>query len=122
MLQASRNLTRGGHEKRIRPGNALANDAELPVGEARESARIGQVATDERQMVRLADAADLANALRRRRIVQMAAERVARIRRIGDDPAVTQDFGREPHQPRLRMRGVDGEELGHEAASTHSDI
>ena len=71
-------------------------------------------------MVRLADVADLANALRRRRIVQMAAERVTRIRRIGDHPAVTQDFGREPHQPRLWMRGVDGEELGHDEASTTS--
>ena len=44
---------------------------------------------------------------------RLAAERVARIRRIGDDAAVAQDLGRLPDQPRLRMRGVDGEELGH---------
>ena len=63
---------------------------------------------------RFVDAANLANAPRRRRVADVAAERVARIGRIGDDPARPQDRRRLPDEPRLRIGGMHLEELGHD--------
>ena len=103
-----------GSRKVYAPGRALPDDPELPVVELREMADLGQVAQHERQEVRFVDAANLANAPRRRRVADVAAERVAGIGGIGDDPAVPQDRRRLPDEARLRIGGMHLEELGHD--------
>ncbi len=95
------------------PGNALPDDAELPVVEPREAARVRQVAAHERQVMRVVDAANVADALGRADVAQLAAERVARVRRIGNDATLAQDDRRLPDQARLRVRRVNAEKLGH---------
>ncbi len=91
MLQPSRHLARRRKQERVASRRALADDAELPVVEPREASDFGQVAQDERQVMRVADAANQADALRRGCIADMAAQRIARVGRIGDDAAVAQD-------------------------------
>ena len=111
VLQPPRHFARRRQQEREAPGRALADDPELPVVELREMADLGQVAQHERQVVRVVDAADLADPLRRRRVAEVAAERVARIGRVGDHAAVAQDRRRLPDEPRLRIGGVNVEEL-----------
>ena len=76
-------------------------------------ADFGQVAQHECQVVIVPYAPDLPNAPGRVRVSDMAAERVARIRRIGNDAAVAQDLCRLPDQARLRVGGMNGEIAGH---------
>jgi hypothetical protein len=71
-------------------------------------------------MVALVDAADAAQALGAFRIAAIAAERITGIGRIGDQPAAAHDLGRAVDEPLLRMRGMDGEELGHQRARNSS--
>ena len=63
--------------------------------------------------MRVADAPYLADPLRGARIAEMTPERVARIGRIRDDPAVAQDIGRLPDQARLRVDRMDLEGRRH---------
>ncbi len=102
-------------EEGIRPGDALPNDAELPVVEPRKASRVGQVAADKRQVVSLVDPPNPADALRRCRVVQMAAQCIARVGRICDDAPGAQDFRGKSDQSRLRVSWMHGEELGHGA-------
>ena len=118
VLEAPRHLARRRQQERERAGRPLADDPELPVVEPREVADLGQVAQHERQMMPFVDAADLPDAPRRVGVADVAAERVARIGRIGDHAAVAQDRRRLPDQARLRVGRVNLEELGHSRMRT----
>ena len=75
---------------------------------AREAPDVGQVAQHQRQVMRVVDAANLPDAPGGLGVAELAAQRIARIGRIGDDAAVAQDRRRLPDQARLRVRRVDG--------------
>src|SRR6266545_1318118 len=115
MLEAPRNFAGGREQKRVRPRRPLANDPELPVVEPGEMADAGEVAQHQGQVMRIADAADLADALRGSRLAEATAERVTRVRRIGNHATIAQDRRRLANEPRLRIDRVDLKELGHGA-------
>jgi hypothetical protein len=81
---------------------------------------LGQVAAHQGQVVALVDRAHAAQALEAFRAGAIAAQRVARVGRIGDHAAVADDIGRLADEPLLRMRRVDGEELGHQGTRNSS--
>src|SRR5688572_32023719 len=56
---------------------------------------------------------DAADALHRRLVADMAAERVARVRRIGDDAPVADDVHRRADEPRLRVLRMNRKVLRH---------
>ena len=64
-------------------------------------------------MVPLVDVADAPDPFHRRLVADVAAERVARVRRVGDHASVTDDFDRVPDEPRLRVLRVHRKILGH---------
>ena len=66
-------------------------------------------------MMIVADAANLADSLRRRQVAQVAAEGIARIGRIGDDAAVAENARGLANQARLRIDRMYLEELSHES-------
>ncbi len=66
------------------------------------------------QVVSFVDAADLPDAPGRRRVADVAAERIARVRGIGDHAAGAQDGRRLPDETRLGIGGVHLEELSHD--------
>src|SRR5207237_6054577 len=114
MMAPPRYFARGRQQERVAPGDALLHDAELPVIEQRVASDFFQIATDERQMMLVVDRAQRPNALRGDCIADLTAERIARIRRIRDHAARAHDFGRLPHQSRLRIPGMYGKILRHE--------
>jgi hypothetical protein len=63
--------------------------------------------------VPIVEAAQLAQALERFGIAQMATDGIAGVGRIRDEAAATQDFRDPAHEPRLRMRRVNFEILRH---------
>ena len=72
-----------------------------------------EVAQYQRQVMAFVDAADLPDAPDRLGIPDLTAERIARVRRVGDDAPCTEDRRRLADEPRLGMRRVNLEELGH---------
>ena len=74
--------------------HALPHQPELPVVEAREVPQFDQVPQHEREVVVLVDAAQVANAPHRLVVAESASERIARVCRVGDHPAVAQDLRR----------------------------
>ena len=68
-------------------------------------------------MVSIIDAAYAPDALGGRHIVHMAAKRVARVGRIAMKPPSRKISAAEPDQPRLRVRGMDSEELATNVAT-----
>ncbi len=72
-----------------------------------------EVATHQRQVVLVVDAAQVADALDRCRIADVAAERVARVGGIGDHAAGPHDARGARDQPVLGVERVNGKELGH---------
>ncbi len=116
VLEAARDFARRRQQERERAGRTLPDDPELPVVEPREMADRRKIAQHQRQVVLVVEAANLPDAPRGHGVAEMAAERVARIGRIRDDAAVAQDRRRLPDQARLRVGGVNLEELGHARA------
>ena len=63
MLQAPRDFARRGQQERVAPGDALLDDAELPVVEHRVATDLGEIAAHEREVMLVVDAAKLASEL-----------------------------------------------------------
>ncbi len=80
-----------GSRKVYGPGRAGLDQAELPVLKLGEAADIGKVAAHQCEMMMTVGVADAPHALERRLVADVAAERVARIGRIGDDAARAHD-------------------------------
>jgi hypothetical protein len=55
--------------------------------------------------------ADDTHALHCRLVADMAAERITRVRGVNDDATAAQNFRRLPDKTRLRIIGMDGEQL-----------
>ena len=95
-------------------------DTEARVIDDRMVRHLGKVAAHEREMVPFVDAADAAQPLDRLCGGRQAAERVARVGRIGDQAAPAHNFRRAANEPELRIGGMDGEELRHQRARNSS--
>jgi hypothetical protein len=72
MQKTPGNLACARQQERVCARNTLPHDAELPIGKPREAARIRQVAAYQRQVMRVVYPTDLADALGRLQIPQMA--------------------------------------------------
>ena len=74
-------------------------------------ADLAQVAAHQREVMMTVRLADAPHALERVLVADMAAERVAGVGRIGDDPAGAHDLGGAADQPRLRVDRMQFEVL-----------
>src|SRR6185369_3907890 len=79
----------------------------LLVVHARVMRDLRQVAAHEREVMMLVGLADARDALHRLLVADVAAERVAGVRRVHDDAALTDQGHRLPYEARLRVLGVD---------------
>ena len=84
--------------------------------------KLAQIAANQRQMMPVIDRTQRANALHGIRVADLASECIARIRRVCDHPARTDDFSRLSHQSRLRIAGMDGKILSHECREARPAI
>ena len=79
---------------------------EQPIGgilDTRINRNIGEIPTGEREVVVTFDAAQSTNTLERTLVAQMPAERVARVRRISDDTALSKDLRSAVQQAQLQL-------------------
>ena len=113
MRQPARHLARGAQDERVAAWRGALEQAKARVVDDRIGGDLRQVPAHQRQVVARIHAPHPAQALHRARIVEAAAQRVAGIRRIGDQPAVAHDLRGAAHQPRLRMRRMYREVLRH---------
>jgi hypothetical protein len=111
VLEPPRHFARGRQQEREAAGDALLDDAELPVVELNVAPKLRQIAAYEREVMLGVDLAQRTDALDRRRSGDAAAQRIARIGRIGDDAARANDRGRLSDETRLRIPRMDGEVL-----------
>src|SRR5438105_3073031 len=122
MLEPPRHFACRRQQERVASGDPLLHDAELPIIELRITADLAQIAANQRQMMPVVDRTQRANALHGIRVADLASECIARIRRVCDHPARTDDFSRLSHQSRLRIAGMDGKILSHECREARPAI
>ena len=113
VLQALGRLARGRQQEGEGPGGVRLQQPELPGVQQGIAADFGQIPADQREVVVLVGVADAADALQRVLVAHVAAQRVARIRGIGDHPALPDDVHGLADQPRLGVLGVNFEVFGH---------
>ena len=77
-----------------------------PALDPRVAPDLAQIATDEREMVVPVSLANASNPLQRVLVADVAAERVAGIRRIHDQAAGAQDLDGATDQAQLRVLGM----------------
>src|SRR5689334_17709754 len=118
--QAARQLARGVENEGVAAWSDALDQAEARIVDDRVAPDLREVAAHERQVMALVDVAYPAQPLERSRRSGQAAERIARVRRVGDQAVAANDLGRTPYEARLRMRGMDGEVLRHQAARNSS--
>ena len=117
VLHAARHLRRRAQQERELAPRALLHEAKLTIVHARIAPDFREVSTDERQMMTLVDVADEPDPPRRLSIADAASQRVARIRRVGDDATGAHDFGGAIDEPALGVRRVNLEQLRHDFKS-----
>ncbi len=115
VLQAARSLPGSGQEKGKGAGSCRLEQPKLPVLDARIATNLGQIGAYQGVVVVTVGVSKPANALQGRGIANMTAQRIAAVRRIGDQPAIAQDLRRLADQPRLRVLSVQFEILAQEA-------
>ena len=113
MRQAPRHLARGAQDERIAAGRCALEEAKARVVDDGVGGDLRQVAAHQRQVVTRIHVPHAAQALDRAGVPEMAAQRVAGVGRIGDQPAAAHDLSGAAHQPRLRVSGMDREILRH---------
>src|SRR5690606_25044885 len=94
ILQALGRLARRLQKKRVRPWREGLQRAVLLIVDARILRDLGQVATDEREMMVLVRLTDPRDALHRRLVADVAAQRIAGIGRVNDYSTVADDRDR----------------------------
>ena len=105
--QAPRNFARGVQYEGVCTGGTGAEHAVLPVVDPRVHRRLADVAANQREVMPRVDAANAAYPFHCRLVADVAGQRVARVRRISDDPPLAQDVRRLPDQPRLRIEQMN---------------
>jgi hypothetical protein len=85
------------------------------VVDVHELAELGEVAAHQREVVPLVEAADLQDPVAPLAVADATAERVTRVRGVGDQRVVLTERGDHLlEQPRLRVLGVDVDEASHD--------
>ena len=120
MHQPSRQLARCRQDEGVAARSDTLDQGKARVIHDRVAPDLREVPAHERQVVPFVDVAEAAQALERPRGRGQATERVARVRRVCDQAPAAHDLGRAAHKARLRMRGVNGEELRHQLARNSS--
>ena len=107
ILQPLRRLARRRQDERVRPRRERLQRAVLLVVHARVVRDLRQIAAHQREVMMLVGLADARDALHRLFVADVAAERIAGIRRIHDDAAGADQRDRLPDEARLRVLRVD---------------
>src|ERR1700734_703019 len=102
MLQPPRRLAGSLEQKGIRARSVRTQQPVLPIIDHCVLSDFGQIAAHQSKMVISIRLPNVADALQRRLVADMAAERIARIRGIHDYPAAAQSLDRLAHEAPLR--------------------
>ena len=113
MLQATRHLAGGRQNKGVRAGGVGPQQAVIGISYPRVLRHLGKVAAHQREIMALIHAPNAPDALHGLLVADVAAERIARIRGIGDHTPGTHDLHRALDQARLRVERVDLKVLSH---------
>ena len=111
--QATRHDPRRVQDEGIGAARSAFDQPKLPVVDACIHGCLGKVAAQQPEMVACIDLANCADAFHRRLVADPASECVAGVGREHDHPAAANDLDRLADQPRLRVVGMNGEELCH---------
>ncbi len=111
--QPARHLARGAQDEGVVARRVGADQSVLQVVHLGELPHFGEVTAYEREMVALVHVADASDALHRRLVADVAAERVARVRGVRDHAARADDVHRLADEPRLRVLRMHRKVLRH---------
>ncbi|KAF5289274.1 hypothetical protein FQR65_LT20856 [Abscondita terminalis] len=106
MAQALGHFLGGFQDEGVGPWRGQLEQAVLAVVHARIAGQLGQVATQQREVVLVVDLADAAQPLHRRAVVQVADQGIARIGGDGQNGALAQHLGGLFDQAGLGIIGV----------------
>jgi hypothetical protein len=113
VLQPARYLLGRRQDKGVTARRCRLNRPEHPVRDVHKLAELGKVPAHQGEvvpLVKLADRPDPADAVL---VTELAAQRVAGVRRVGDHTTRTNDTGDLDDRPRLRTGRMDVEVPGH---------
>jgi hypothetical protein len=113
VLQPARYLLGGGEDERIAAGGRRLDGPEHRVGDVHELAKLGKVLAHQREVVPVIEAADRPDPRDAVLVAELAPERVAGVRRVGDHSAVAHDVSHLGDRAPLRVGRMDVEVPGH---------
>src|SRR6185312_14749862 len=113
MLEPARHLARCRQQKRVAAGNTQLDYPELLVVELRIAPDFTQVAAHQRQLMLVVHRPQLADSSGCREVTDAAAEGIARVGRIGDDPAAARNGSRLADKPGLGVDRMNRKVLRH---------
>ena len=93
VLQPARYLPGRGQDEGVTARRCRLDGPEHPVGDARELAELGEVLAHQREVVPVIEMADRPDPGDAVGVAELAAERVAGVRRVGDHAASADDIG-----------------------------
>ncbi len=113
VLQAPRRLARRFEQKGKSPRRGCLEQAKLPGFYLRITADFGQIATHQREVMVPVGTTQPSQTLQRNGITDMAAQGIATVSGISDQPATAQNIGCLANQSQLRVGWVQLEILAH---------
>ena len=117
MHQPLRHLTGGGQDEGEWAGDSCLDRPERGIAQVHQRTELGEVAAHQREVVLVVEATQLLDPFEPVPVAQLDAERVAGVRGIGDESAVSQDVHHLRDGPRLRVDRVYVEVARHGLAS-----
>ena len=114
--QPPRHLAGRGQDERVRPRGRRLDRPERGVLDVHELPELGEVPAHQREVVLLVEPPDPQDPVPTVPVAEHAAERIARVRRVGDQRPVPQRLGHLLEQAGLRVVGMDVDEAGHLAS------
>jgi hypothetical protein len=113
VLQYSRHLLGRRQDERVAARGRRLDGPEHRVGHVRELAELGEVLAHQREVVPVIEVPDRPDPGDAVFAAELAAERVARVRRVGDHAARPHDIGDLDDRPPLRVGRMDVVVPGH---------
>jgi len=113
VLQPARYLLGRGQDEGITARSCRLDSPEHPVGDVHELAQLGKVLAHQREMVPVIEVADRPDPRDAVPIAELAAQRIAGVRRVGDHAACADDIGDLDNRAPLRACRMDIEVPGH---------
>src|SRR5699024_9260358 len=111
--ELARHLLRGREDEGVLTGGRGANRAEDPVADVHELPELGEVGTDEGEVVALVEAAQPQDALLAVLVPQRRPERIHRVGGIGDQTPLSHDLGSRSNAAYLWIDRMDVEVACH---------